>query len=95
MYIADELVSVLVFQSQLRNPPPLPPPSPPHSQSLASAGSYGWSGAAATHFWVDPAQDMYVVFMTQLMYADPYSLPVRATLETLVYAGMTDIPSRL
>lgn len=27
------------------------------------AGSFGWSGAYGTHFWVDPADDLYAVFM--------------------------------
>ncbi|HEY6419282.1 MAG TPA: serine hydrolase domain-containing protein, partial [Candidatus Binataceae bacterium] len=30
-------------------------------------GDYYWGGAASTIFWVDPKEDMVVVFMTQLM----------------------------
>jgi CubicO group peptidase (beta-lactamase class C family) len=32
---------------------------------LASDGSYGWGGAAGTLFWVDPAEQVVGVFMTQ------------------------------
>ena len=30
-----------------------------------SAGDYTWNGVAGTHFWVDPKEDMFVVFMIQ------------------------------
>ena len=30
-----------------------------------SAGDYMWSGVAGTHFWVDPKEDMFVVFLIQ------------------------------
>jgi CubicO group peptidase (beta-lactamase class C family) len=33
--------------------------------SLLSAGSYGWSGAYGTHFWVDPAEDLVAILMIQ------------------------------
>ena len=29
------------------------------------AGEFGWSGAAATYFWVDPAKDVTGCLMTQ------------------------------
>ena len=32
-----------------------------------SVGDFGWGGAASTAFWVDPVEDMTVVFMTQLL----------------------------
>ena len=28
-----------------------------------STGSYGWSGASGTHFWIDPAENLVAVFM--------------------------------
>ena len=34
---------------------------------LNSDGSYGWSGAAATNFWVDPQEQLVGIIMTQLM----------------------------
>ena len=30
-----------------------------------SPGDYYWGGVAGTYFWVDPAQDLFVVFMMQ------------------------------
>jgi CubicO group peptidase (beta-lactamase class C family) len=32
-----------------------------------SAGEYGWSGAAKTHYWVDPKEEIVALFMTQSM----------------------------
>ena len=34
---------------------------------LNSDGNYGWSGAAATNFWVDPQEKLVGIIMTQLM----------------------------
>ena len=34
---------------------------------LNSVGNYGWSGAAATNFWVDPQEQLVGIIMTQLM----------------------------
>ena len=36
-------------------------------QISGSPGQYYWSGAASTLFWIDPAEDVAVVFMTQYM----------------------------
>lgn len=32
-----------------------------------SVGEYGWAGAAKTYFWVDPAEELVGVFMSQYM----------------------------
>jgi CubicO group peptidase (beta-lactamase class C family) len=32
-----------------------------------SVGEYGWGGAYYTKFWVDPAEKLVAVFMTQLL----------------------------
>jgi CubicO group peptidase (beta-lactamase class C family) len=53
-----------------------------------SVGEYYWGGAASTAFWVDPSEDLTVVFMTQLMPSSSY--PVRRELRTLVYAAIDD-----
>ncbi|MEV0204266.1 serine hydrolase domain-containing protein [Streptomyces sp. NPDC050788] len=39
---------------------------PERTVSPTSPGTYGWSGAATTTFWVDPARDLTVQFMTQV-----------------------------
>jgi CubicO group peptidase (beta-lactamase class C family) len=49
---------------------------------LTSPGDYSWGGAASTAFWVDPAEDLAVVFMTQVFPSS--ALPVRGVLRQLV-----------
>jgi CubicO group peptidase (beta-lactamase class C family) len=58
------------------------------TQNIGSLGEYFWGGMASTAFWVDPVEDMTVVFMTQLMPSTAY--PIRRELRTLVYAALDD-----
>ncbi|MEV0225244.1 serine hydrolase domain-containing protein [Streptomyces sp. NPDC050704] len=44
------------------------------TESPETVGSYGWSGAAGTTFWVDPRNDLTVQFMSQLRPAGRPSL---------------------
>jgi CubicO group peptidase (beta-lactamase class C family) len=53
-----------------------------------SLGEYWWGGAASTAFWVDPVEDISVVFMTQFMPSSLY--PIRRELRTLVNAAVVD-----
>jgi CubicO group peptidase (beta-lactamase class C family) len=53
-----------------------------------SLGEYFWGGAASTTFWVDPVEDIAVVFMTQLIPSSTY--PIRRELRTLVYAALEE-----
>jgi len=53
-----------------------------------SAGEYSWGGAATTSFWIDPAEELIAIFMTQVLPSSAY--PVRRELRTMVYAGITD-----
>ena len=53
-----------------------------------SAGEYSWGGAASTAFWVDPAEELAAIFMTQLLPSSSY--PIRRELRTMVYAAITD-----
>ncbi len=53
-----------------------------------SVGEYYWGGAASTAFWIDPAEDVAVVFMTQLL--PSFSYPFRAQLRALVYQALAD-----
>jgi len=32
---------------------------------MLSAGSFGWSGAYGTHFWIDPKEKIVAILMTQ------------------------------
>jgi len=52
-------------------------------------GEYFWGGAASTAFWIDPQEDLAVVFMTQVMGTDA-RLTLRRDLRTLVYSAMTE-----
>ncbi len=52
-------------------------------------GEYFWGGAASTAFWIDPKEQLAVVFMTQVMGTDA-RLTLRRDLRTLVYSAMTE-----
>ncbi len=54
----------------------------------SSKGEYYWGGAASTAFWIDPAEELAVVFMTQLLPSSTY--PIRRELRTLVYSAFDD-----
>jgi CubicO group peptidase (beta-lactamase class C family) len=54
-----------------------------------SVGEYFWGGAAATAFWIDPQEELTVVFMTQVIGSEA-RLTLRRDLRTLVYAAMTE-----
>ncbi len=41
------------------------------NNNLGSAGEFGWSGAAATYFLVDPTKNITAVLMTQVLQAHP------------------------
>jgi CubicO group peptidase (beta-lactamase class C family) len=58
------------------------------TKNIGSLGEYYWGGMASTAFWIDPVEDLAVVFMTQLMPSTAY--PIRRELRTLVYAAMTE-----
>jgi CubicO group peptidase (beta-lactamase class C family) len=51
-------------------------------------GEYFWGGAASTAFWIDPKEQLAVVFMTQVLGSDA-RLTLRRDLRTLVYSAMT------
>jgi CubicO group peptidase (beta-lactamase class C family) len=55
---------------------------------LDGTGSYGWSGAANTHFWVDPVEELTVIFLAQLMPIDVH--PIETRLRQLVYQAIVD-----
>lgn len=58
-----------------------------HKTMIAgSNGDYFWGGAASTFFWVDPAEELTVLFLTQLIPSSTW--PVRRQLRTMVYAAV-------
>jgi CubicO group peptidase (beta-lactamase class C family) len=55
-----------------------------------SAGEFAWGGMASTAFFVDPAEDMAVIFMTQVITDTARRVKLRRDLRTLIYEAMTD-----
>jgi len=53
-----------------------------------SVGEYGWGGAYHSTYWVDPAEDLVVVYFSQLIPAN--GLDDQARLRALVYQAITD-----
>jgi len=51
-------------------------------------GDYYWGGAASTIFWVDPKEDLCVVFMTQLMPSGAFNF--RGQLKSIIYSSIVD-----
>lgn len=56
------------------------------SHTIGSVGEYGWGGLASTNFFVDPVEDLVVVFMTQLMPSSSY--PIRQELRAMVHGAL-------
>lgn len=52
------------------------------------AGDYYWGGAASTIFWVDPVEDLYVIFMTQLMPSATFNF--RGQIKNIVYGAIEE-----
>ena len=57
---------------------------PVRTPSAGSVGEYYWEGSASTTFWIDPVEELVVVFMTQLMPSDTFDF--RGELKQLLYA---------
>ena len=55
---------------------------------LDGAGSFGWSGLASTDFWVDPANDIAGVFLTQFVPAPGVGVPATLQFRNLAYQAM-------
>jgi CubicO group peptidase (beta-lactamase class C family) len=54
----------------------------------SSPGEYWWGGMASTAFWVDPVEDVSVVFLTQLIPSSTY--PIRRELRTMINAAIVE-----
>ncbi len=61
---------------------------PVKSGVSSSPGEYWWGGLASTAFWVDPVEDVSVVFLTQLIPSSTY--PIRRELRTMVNAAIVE-----
>ena len=58
------------------------------SQGFESAGNYGWGGAASTHFWIDPQEEVIGLLMSQFMPSGHY--PLEEQLKVLTYQALID-----
>ena len=59
---------------------------PGRARSPGSVGDFSWGGMASTFFWVDPVNDLSVVFFTQLSPSSSY--PARPQLKALVHGAL-------
>jgi CubicO group peptidase (beta-lactamase class C family) len=51
-------------------------------------GEYAWGGAASTIFWIDPVEELIVLFLTQFMPSGTFDF--RGQLKTIIYAAVVD-----
>ncbi len=61
---------------------------PVANKVLSTPGELAWGGAASTFFWVDPAEQLVAIFLTQLLPSGTY--PLRSELRQLVYQALVD-----
>ena len=59
---------------------------PVKANIVASVGEHNWGGAASTFFWLDPKEELFVVFLTQLLPSSTYTL--RRELRAQVYQAL-------
>lgn len=56
------------------------------SQVIGSPGEYAWGGAASTVFWIDPREELIVIFLTQFMPNGTFNF--RDQLKALIYSAL-------
>lgn len=61
---------------------------PAETLVAGSLGEYNWGGAATTSFWIDPAEELITIFMTQVLPSSAY--PLRRELRSMVYAAIAE-----
>ena len=64
---------------------------PAARNTLISKGSFGWSGAYNTHFFIDPEEQIIGIFMTQSAFLESRG-QVREDFETAVMQALVDHP---
>jgi CubicO group peptidase (beta-lactamase class C family) len=62
--------------------------NPAQTMIAGSPGEFNWGGAATTSFFIDPAEELITIFMTQVLPSSAY--PLRRELRTMVYAAITE-----
>jgi CubicO group peptidase (beta-lactamase class C family) len=61
---------------------------PAVAQIVGTPGEYYWGGAASTAFFVNPREELVVLFLTQLRPSSTY--PIRRELRTTIYSAITE-----
>lgn len=61
---------------------------PPRAHVIGSRGEFAWGGAASTMFWVDPAEELIGMLLTQLIPSSTY--PIRREMRVLTYQALVD-----
>jgi CubicO group peptidase (beta-lactamase class C family) len=61
---------------------------PVRSGVIGSVGEFAWGGAASTVFWIDPTEELIVLFFTQLMPSRTFDF--RGQLKAIVYPSIVD-----
>ena len=61
---------------------------PVRAQVPCRAGEYGWGGLASTAFWVVPAEDLVVIFLTQLVPSTTFDF--RGQLKAIIHSAIID-----
>ncbi|MBX9931753.1 MAG: beta-lactamase family protein [Methylobacterium sp.] len=61
---------------------------PARAQIVGTPGEAAWGGLASTSFWIDPAEDLSVVMLAQLIPSS--ALPIRRELRVLSYSALID-----
>jgi CubicO group peptidase (beta-lactamase class C family) len=59
---------------------------PAKAKIIGTPGEYAWGGYASTAFWIDPVEDLTVIFLTQLIPSSAY--PIRRELRVLTYQAL-------
>ncbi len=65
---------------------------PARSAIPGNVGDFSWGGLASTFFWLDPVEQLTVIFFTQLKPSSTY--PNRAQLKALVHGALTGYTKR-
>jgi CubicO group peptidase (beta-lactamase class C family) len=61
---------------------------PTVAQVVGTPGEYYWGGAASTAFFINPAEELIMIFLTQLMPSSSY--PIRRELRSTIYTSIID-----
>ena len=58
----------------------------PIASGTVGLGDFYWGGLASTLFWVDPIEEFYVIFMTQLIPSSTFNF--RGQLKNIIYGAL-------